>query len=188
MLNTKMLLHCITTFIQTRCSHIASKNCGIWFSPKVWILWTDYSWSMFTGSSFLSSKWLLCKIFKKWNISIKYIYRPDQIYLSRPTKINGITLVLHVNCSLGCRWLVYTWPCANCEKNCHHLLINRALIFRNWLCTYPVTCNYTFCCSLTQSCWLETTYSAFNEVCLISILGVLCFKDNYYWKYFAVMV
>jgi len=23
--------------------------------------------------------------------------------LSRPTKINGITLVLHVNCSFGCR-------------------------------------------------------------------------------------
>ena len=27
----------------------------------------------------------------------------EQNYLSRPTKINGITLVLHVNCSLGCR-------------------------------------------------------------------------------------
>jgi len=27
----------------------------------------------------------------------------EQSYLSKPTKINGITLVLHVNCSLGCR-------------------------------------------------------------------------------------
>ena len=30
----------------------------------------------------------------------------EQNYLSRPTKINGITLVLHLNCFLGCRWLV----------------------------------------------------------------------------------
>ena len=27
----------------------------------------------------------------------------EQNYLSRPTKINGIALVLHVNFSLGCR-------------------------------------------------------------------------------------
>ena len=27
----------------------------------------------------------------------------EQNYLIRPTKINGITLVLHVNCFLGCR-------------------------------------------------------------------------------------
>ena len=27
----------------------------------------------------------------------------EQNYLSRPTKINGITLVLHLNCFLWCR-------------------------------------------------------------------------------------